>query len=67
MEPVLYELERQKDPVLVVSHRAVLQSLFAYFNDIEIEEIPWIKIKPNTIYEFIPMAYQTQVKEFSLL
>ncbi len=45
----------------------VLQALFAYFSDTDLEEIPWIKIKPNTVYEFVPSAYQTQLKEYTLI
>ncbi len=39
LEPMLFELERQKQPVLVVSHLSVLQCLYAYFLDIDVEEV----------------------------
>jgi broad specificity phosphatase PhoE len=31
LEPVIFELERQTQPVLVVAHRAVLRCLLGYF------------------------------------
>ena len=33
MEPVIIELERQRQPVLVVAHQAILRALLAYFTD----------------------------------
>jgi broad specificity phosphatase PhoE/predicted kinase len=35
LEPILFELERQKRPILIVAHQAVLRALYAYFMDIE--------------------------------
>lgn len=67
LEPVLFELERQKNPVLLVTHQAVLRCIFAYFLDIDLEEIPFIDVKLHTVYQFTPRAYGTDVKQFQLL
>lgn len=65
LEPVLFELERQKNPILVVTHQAVLRCIFAYFLDIELEEIPFIDVKLHTVYQFTPRAYGKKEKKFS--
>ncbi|KAJ9565358.1 hypothetical protein OSB04_001324, partial [Centaurea solstitialis] len=44
LEPVIIELERQRAPVVVVSHQAVLRALYAYFADRPLKEIPHIEL-----------------------
>ena len=41
LEPVIFELERSRTPLLVVGHRAVLRCLYAYFVDCPEADIPW--------------------------
>ncbi|TYI34910.1 hypothetical protein ES332_A03G041000v1 [Gossypium tomentosum] len=43
LEPVIIELERQRAPVVVISHQAVLRALYAYFADRPLKEIPHIE------------------------
>ena len=31
LEPVIFELERLRDPVIIIAHQAVLRCLYAYF------------------------------------
>ncbi|KAL5170328.1 6-phosphofructo-2-kinase/fructose-2,6-bisphosphatase [Glycine soja] len=42
LEPVIIELKRQRAPVVVISHQAVLRALYAYFADRPLNEIPHI-------------------------
>lgn len=42
LQPVVFELERSTQPIIVVSHQAVLRCLLAYFLDIPREKIPFI-------------------------
>ncbi|CAN1856213.1 FKFBP [Linum perenne] len=44
LEPVIIELERQRAPVVVISHQAVLRALYAYFADRPLSEIPHIEV-----------------------
>ncbi|KAH9661976.1 6-phosphofructo-2-kinase/fructose-2,6-bisphosphatase [Citrus sinensis] len=44
LEPVIIELERQRAPVVVISHQAVLRALYAYFADRPLKEIPHIEV-----------------------
>ncbi|XP_051188204.1 6-phosphofructo-2-kinase/fructose-2,6-bisphosphatase isoform X4 [Lolium perenne] len=40
LEPVIIELERQRAPVVVISHQAVLRALYSYFADRPLREVP---------------------------
>ncbi|RWS15472.1 6-phosphofructo-2-kinase/fructose-2:6-bisphosphatase-like protein [Dinothrombium tinctorium] len=56
LEPVIMELERQEN-VLVVAHQAVLRCLLAYFLDKPSEELPYLKVPLHTIIRLTPVAY----------
>lgn len=62
LEPVIFELERSRTPVLVIGHRAVLRCLYAYFVDCPEEKIPWLPIKLHKVYKCTPKAYNTEVQ-----
>ncbi|XP_045826778.1 6-phosphofructo-2-kinase/fructose-2,6-bisphosphatase-like isoform X2 [Trifolium pratense] len=51
LEPVIIELERQRAPVVVISHQAVLRALYAYFADRPLKEVPHIEMPLHTIIE----------------
>ena len=43
LEPVMMELERQGN-VLLVAHQAVIRCILAYFLDKPLEHLPYIKV-----------------------
>jgi 6-phosphofructo-2-kinase/fructose-2,6-biphosphatase 2 len=43
--------------VLVIAHQAVLRALYAYFADVEAEQIPYLEIPLHTVIELVPRAY----------
>lgn len=53
LEPVIFEIERQKQDVVIVSHQAVLRCLYAYLQDLPLEECPYINVPLHTVYVFI--------------
>jgi 6-phosphofructo-2-kinase / fructose-2,6-biphosphatase 3 len=57
LEPVIFELERERAPVLVVGHQAVLRALFAYMMDRPPSECPFVSIPLHTVVELSPTAY----------
>eukprot|EP01116_Phalansterium_solitarium_P024271 TRINITY_DN8849_c0_g1_i1.p1 TRINITY_DN8849_c0_g1~~TRINITY_DN8849_c0_g1_i1.p1 ORF type:complete len:550 (+),score=189.67 TRINITY_DN8849_c0_g1_i1:200-1849(+) len=66
LEPVIFELERHRTPVLIVAHKPVCRALYKYFMDIDLDDYPFIPLKQHTIYEFVPMAYGCTVKAIKL-
>ncbi|KAL8136657.1 hypothetical protein V2J09_002658 [Rumex salicifolius] len=67
LEPVIIELERQRAPVVVVSHQAVLRALYAYFADRPLNEIPHIEIPLHTIIEIQMGVSGVQEKRYKLM
>lgn len=66
LEPVIVELERQREPVLVVSHQAVLRALVAYLMDEPRHKCPYLHIPLHTVIELTPRAYGADERRFLL-
>uniref|UniRef100_A0A914WX09 6-phosphofructo-2-kinase domain-containing protein n=1 Tax=Plectus sambesii TaxID=2011161 RepID=A0A914WX09_9BILA len=56
LEPVIMELERQSN-VLVVSHQAVLRCILAYFYNVNPSELPYVKVPLHSVLKLTPVAY----------
>ncbi|MDB4989927.1 MAG: Phosphoglycerate mutase family protein, partial [Myxococcaceae bacterium] len=56
-EPVVLELERQKRPILVISHQAVLRAIYGYLMGREPDQIPHLSIPLHTVLELTPKPY----------
>jgi broad specificity phosphatase PhoE len=57
IEPIIFEIERSKEPVIVVAHQAIIRCLYAYFSKHDIVEIPYISIPLHTVIKLIPGTY----------
>ncbi|KAK8467122.1 hypothetical protein PHAVU_008G259400 [Phaseolus vulgaris] len=67
LEPVIIELERQRAPVVVISHQAVLRALYAYFTDRPLKEIPEIVVPLHTIIEIHLGVTGVEEKRYKLM
>ncbi|XP_038067358.1 6-phosphofructo-2-kinase/fructose-2,6-bisphosphatase 1-like isoform X2 [Patiria miniata] len=65
LEPVIMELERQKN-ILVICHQGVMRCLLAYFLDKSSEELPYLKCPLHTVIKLTPVAYGCRVETISL-
>ncbi|KAI6178219.1 putative 6-phosphofructo-2-kinase/fructose-2,6-bisphosphatase [Aphelenchoides besseyi] len=63
LEPVIMELERQSN-VLVVSHQAVLRCILAYFDNKDRNELPYLNVPLHTVIKLTPKAYSCQIEMF---
>ncbi len=66
LEPVIFELERERRPVLVIGHQAVLRALYAYMMDRPPNECPFVSIPLHTILELEPTAYGCDERRIEL-
>jgi len=67
LEPILFEIERSSEPLLIVGHQAVHRCIYAYFLDLPPEEIPYLSIPLHTVIKLIPKAFGCAEKRFKLL
>ncbi|KAL4433083.1 hypothetical protein ABPG77_006510 [Micractinium sp. CCAP 211/92] len=62
LEPVVTEVEREKECVCIVSHQAVLRALYGYFMNVDLEKVPSIDIPLHTVMELTPRADGTMAE-----
>ncbi|XP_040379773.1 6-phosphofructo-2-kinase/fructose-2,6-bisphosphatase isoform X2 [Oryza brachyantha] len=67
LEPVIIELERQRAPVVVISHQAVLRALYSYFADRPLREVPDIEMPLHTIIEIQMGVTGVEEKRYKLM
>jgi len=65
LEPVIMELERQKN-VLVICHQAVMRCLLSYFLDKTASELPYLSVPLHTVIKLTPVAYGCRVEYIPL-
>ena len=66
LDSVIVELERQRNPVLVVAHQAVLRALYAYFTEVSPEDCPFLPIPLHAVIELRPHAYGCEERRIPL-
>jgi broad specificity phosphatase PhoE/predicted kinase len=66
LEPVIIEMERQRDPVLIVAHQAVLRALYGYIQGLPLTDVPRLPIPLHTVIELIPKAYGAEERRIRL-
>ena len=57
LEPLAQEMERTREPVLIVGHQGILRILYAYFMGLDRKEAPYVSIPLNNVIELTPHAY----------
>ena len=66
LEPVIVELERQRSPVLVIAHQAVVRALYGYLMGKPQDECPHVPVPLHTVLELTPTAYGYEEQRFPL-
>ncbi|KAF2859990.1 elongator complex protein 2 [Piedraia hortae CBS 480.64] len=66
MEPIILELEREQNDVLVIAHDSVLRVLYAYLMACSAVDIPRLQFPRDEIVEIIPGAYINQARRIPI-
>jgi broad specificity phosphatase PhoE len=67
LEPLAQEMERIREPVLLVGHQGILRILYAYFMGLDRKEAPYVSIPLNNVIELTPHAYGCHEKRYCLM
>ncbi|KAL8873931.1 MAG: hypothetical protein Q9174_000678 [Haloplaca sp. 1 TL-2023] len=60
LEPIILELERQQDDLLIIAHESVLRVLYGYLLACNAADIPSLSFPRNEIIEIIPASYNNE-------
>jgi 6-phosphofructo-2-kinase len=63
---LVLEIERHREPVVIVSHLSPLQSLVAYFTSREPREIPLVSVPQHAVVKLVPSIYGWSVETLPL-
>jgi 6-phosphofructo-2-kinase / fructose-2,6-biphosphatase 4 len=66
LEPIILELEREQNDLLIIAHESVLRVLYAYLMHCSAMDIPALKFPRDHIIEIIPAAYQNEAKRIHI-
>lgn len=66
LESVVFELERARDPIVVVAHQAVLRALYGYLQQIPPVRCPHLDMPLHTVIRLTPGPYGCAEQRFSL-
>ncbi|KAI9793622.1 MAG: hypothetical protein M1833_000708 [Piccolia ochrophora] len=66
LEPIILELEREQNDLLIVAHESVLRVLYGYLMACNAADIPNLKFPRNEIVEIIPASYNNEAKRISI-
>eukprot|EP00804_Cyclotella_cryptica_P018383 CCRYP_020368-RA/>CCRYP_020368-RA protein AED:0.27 eAED:0.27 QI:905/1/1/1/0.8/0.83/6/176/281 len=67
LEQIVLDIERTREPILIVAHQGIHRLLYAYFMGLPREEAPFVSIPLNTVIELRPHAYGCEEKRYVLL
>lgn len=66
IEPIIFAIEKSREPVIIVAHQAVIRCLYAYFCKSDVEEIPHLSIPLHTVIKLVPDSYDVHEYRYSL-
>ncbi len=62
LEPIILELEREHNDLLIIAHESVLRVLYGYLMACNATDIPKLSFPRNEIIEIIPASYNNDAK-----
>lgn len=66
LDQVVHEMERHREPLLIIGHQGILRLLYAFFRDLPREKAPHVSIPLNTVIKLHPRAYGCDEERFEL-
>ncbi|KAJ5902474.1 hypothetical protein N7495_003002 [Penicillium taxi] len=62
LEPIILELEREQNDLLIIAHESVLRVLYGYLMACNAADIPFLEFPRDEIIEIIPESYQNEAQ-----
>jgi len=66
VEPIIFAIEKSKEPVIIVAHQAIIRCLYAYFCKFDIEDVPHLSVNLHTVIKLVPENYQVHEYKYNL-
>jgi len=66
LQPVILEIERAREPILIVAHNAIIRAIYAFLSGKSQSECPLIDIPLHTVYKVIIRSYGCEFQATTL-
>lgn len=66
LEPIIIEMERHREPLLIVGHQGILRIIYAFYTGLKRAEAPYVSIPLNTVIKLVPTAHDIKVERKTL-
>eukprot|EP00606_Chrysophyceae_sp_TOSAG23-5_P000812 GSChrysophyteH2.ASY1.ANO1.1618.1 assembled CDS len=66
LEPMIIEMERHREPLLIVGHQGILRIIYAFYMGLSRAEAPYVSIPLNNVLECKPGAFSCSVQNHKL-
>ncbi|KAL9121723.1 MAG: hypothetical protein Q9187_001717 [Circinaria calcarea] len=66
LEPIILELEREQNDLLIIAHESVLRVLYGYLMACNATDIPALSFPRNEIIEIIPASYNNEASRITI-
>lgn len=67
LENVVLDIERTREPILIVGHQGIHRLLYAYFMGLPRDQAPYVSIPLNTVIQLTPNTHGCDEKRYLLL
>lgn len=67
LDPILHEMERHREPLLIIAHQGILRILYAFYMGLPRERAPYVSIPIHTVIKLTPSVYDCREERFELL
>ena len=62
IEPVIIEMERHREPLLIIGHQGILRIIYAFYMELSRAEAPYVSVPLNCVLELTPSAFSCSVQ-----
>ncbi|EWM24455.1 bifunctional 6-phosphofructo-2-kinase [Nannochloropsis gaditana] len=57
LEPIIIEMERHREPLLIVGHQGILRIIYAFYMGLTRAQAPYVSIPLNCVVQLEPSAF----------
>lgn len=67
LDPMVHEIERIREPVMIIGHQGVLRVIYAFYMGLPREQAPYVSLPLNTVVKLTPHTYGCSEERLKLL
>jgi broad specificity phosphatase PhoE len=66
LEPIIIEMERHREPLLIIGHQGILRIIYAFYMGLTRAEAPYVSIPLNCVVQLDPHAFTCSEQRHTL-